>query len=552
MLRCPDCRGRSTLWTWGGITHPPTVKGCDRCDNTGKVVDSRHLRTCIGLNNEKTCDGTGLLLSEQVPRSETNCIGTSADTLHESGDEFVMSYGDFTEDAKWLKDYIPYLRKGRQQLATGDWTDIALTLKPNSLLDTGRVSYRDHIGTFPRWPGFTVKKTGEYIPSFRECIVARPGRVLSSEDFRAGELVTGAQSSKWLVGFSDLGATLLTKDADGNPMDVHSQLAARVLGIPYEDFARNRKLKKFNDTRQASKPFLFGKPGGMGDAKIAITQRRQGPDTPHPTGPSLIEDENGELVPGYKGLRFCLLMGGDGPCGRRKLYEWRDRRITPTCAECIERAMELGQHWRSTFKEYNKYFQFISGCIEDGQLITREMLERWPHLQDWFQVGERLAPGEIMQHVSGRIRGGLDFKQAANGFFQGLLAEISKMAYWQVTRECYDRTYRVPDMLYENSLRSRYRGMQSPLFGSRSIGFFHDELLNEHPASVASDASRRVSEIMRDVMRWYCPDYADAAEAEPTVMLAWDKRATKVEHHGEIQIWTPDHNPKTCTECQKT
>lgn len=374
--------------------------------------------------------------------------------------------------------------------------------------------------------------------------------VLSSEDFRAGELVTGAQSSKWIVGFSDLGTTLLSNDADGKPMDVHSQLAARVIGMRYEEFARQRKVKRYSDIRGASKPFMFGKPGGMGTATIVITQRRTGPDTPHPTGPTLVEDEEGNLVPGFKGLRFCLLMGGDGPCGREKLYEWNEKPCKPACAECLQRAEELGQHWKSTYREYRKYFKYVSECVEDGQLITREMLARWPHLQEVFVAGKRLAPGEIMQHVTGRIRGGLGFCDAANGFFQGLLADIAKESYWQVTRECYDRTVRVPDMLYANSLRSEFAGLESPLLRSRSIGFFHDEFLNEHPRSIASDAAKRVSEVMRDVMRWYCPDYADAAEAEPTLMVAWDKRASKISHRGVIQVWTADHNQKTCLECQ--
>jgi len=242
-------------------------------------------------------------------------------------------------------------------------------------------------------------------------------------------------------------------------------------------------------------------------------------------------------------------MGGEGPCGARKVYEWNEKPIPPACEECLFRAQELGQHWRSTFGEYRPYFNFISSCVDEGQLITREMLDRWPHLQSWFTAGQRLAPGEIMQHVSGRIRGGLTFCDAANGFFQGLLADIAKHAHWQVTKECYDFTLRVPQMLFENSLPSEYAGVQSPLLGSRSVGFFHDELLNEHPIAVASDASKRVSEIMRDTMRWYCPDYADAAEAEPTLMRCWDKRATKILHKGVVQVWTPEHNAKTCKEC---
>jgi hypothetical protein len=548
LLRCSDCKGRSAPWRWGGKLHAPT-RLCTTCNNTGKVVDQRHTVTCSGPDGEKTCDGTGLSLVSSVPRSDTGCVSTSADTLHESGDDFLMRYGDFTEDAKWLKDYIPFLRSARRN-KNGVWMNIPLTLRPNPIVKSGRVSYTDHTQTFPRWAGFVDKESGVYIPSFRECIIARPGYVFSSEDFRAGELVTGAQSSRWLVGFSDLGDTLLSKDADGKPMDCHSQLAAQVIGVPYEEFARNRKQKKYSDMRGASKPFLFGKPGGMGAVRIVIAQRKGGPDTPHPAGPSLVEDENGNLVPGYTGLRFCLLMGGQGPCGREKLLEWRDRPIPPTCAECIDCAVRLDQHWRSTFREYPRYFDYVTDCVELGQIISREALARWPHLQRIFRPDERLEPGQIMQHVSGRVRGGLTFPEAANGFFQGLLADISKEAYWRVTKECYVRHLRVPAFLYENSLRSEFACAESPLLGSRSVGFFHDELLNEHPASVASDAAKRVSEIMRDVMRWYCPDYADAAEAEPTLMAAWDKRASMIVHRGTVQVWTPDHDPKRCAECR--
>ena len=186
MLRCPDCKGRSAPWRAAGTLRAPTCSSCDTCDNTGKVVDIRHRVGCVGPDGQKTCDGTGLELHHAVPRSDTGCVSTSADTLHESGDEFVTAYGDFTEDAKWLKDYIPYLRKARKQCSDGSWQDIPLTFRPNSLLKSGRVSYLDHIQTFPRWPGFTVPATGEYIPSFRECIVARGpryARVTVADDY---------------------------------------------------------------------------------------------------------------------------------------------------------------------------------------------------------------------------------------------------------------------------------------------------------------------------------------------------------------------------------
>ena len=533
-------------WKCAGQIREPTIATCATCANTGKVDDPKHLVGC------ERCDGTGLTLTSVVPRSDTGRIAKGADALHESGNDFVMSYGDFTEDAKDLKDYIPYLRTARRKIP-GGWLDIALTLSPNPMLETGRVSFGGYIQLFPRWPGFLDKESGIEIPSFRECIVARPGFTLSSQDFRAGELVTLAQTTKILVGFSDLGDVLLSKDKNGKPMDVHSMLATQILGVPYEELIAGLKTnRRYKDTRQAAKPPNFGFPGGMGIITFILQARRQGEDTPHPTGPSLVDDGNGNLVPGYKGMRFCVLMGGAGPCGGpgNTTYVWNDQPCAPVCSECARCAVQLKEAWSSTWREMKRYFKYASNCVENGQLITPDMLLRWPWLQEVFHPGQRLAPGEIMQLVSGRVRGAVEFCAAANGWFQGLLSDITKHAYRIATTECYVRGYRVPAMLFENSLPSRYAGMDSPLFASRIPGFFHDELFGEHPSDQASDAAWRISEIMRDVMRWYCPDYADAAEADPTLMVCWDKRASKVMHGGRLVPWTKEHNPKNCNECK--
>lgn len=175
-LQCPACKGRCQPWKSGGKIKPPTVSSCETCNSTGRVPHPViNYINCVGEDFEtKTCDGTGLVLTDDVPRSEKEGISFGRDTCHESGDEFLMSFGDFKDDEKWLKDYLPYLREARvQDPITGEWRDVALTLKPNAVLETGRVSYRGYIQLFPRAPGFIDKQTGEYIPSLRECITAR-------------------------------------------------------------------------------------------------------------------------------------------------------------------------------------------------------------------------------------------------------------------------------------------------------------------------------------------------------------------------------------------
>ena len=125
-LMCKDCRGRSAPWKSGGTLREPTVAECATCRNTGKVPDPKHVVGCIGESGEITCDGTGLTLPAAVPRSDTGRIGKGGDPLHESGDEFLMGYGDFIEDNKWLTSYLPYLRRGRRQIASGGWFDVAV------------------------------------------------------------------------------------------------------------------------------------------------------------------------------------------------------------------------------------------------------------------------------------------------------------------------------------------------------------------------------------------------------------------------------------------
>lgn len=536
-LRCPDCKGRCQPWKAGGQIKEPTIAACHTCNTTGRVPHPNpKMIGCAEFDEDgekvKTCDGTGLYLTEDVPRSDKEGVGKGKDPCHESGDEFLMSYGDFLEDAKDLKDYIPYLREARVQDPDGGYHDIPLTLNPNPVLETGRVSYNGYIQLFKRKPGFW--EDGEYVPSLRECIEARPGYYLASIDYDSGELVTHAQSLLWLTGHSKLAEALI------GGAKVHNMLGATMIGLGYDEFNARAKDKVCKNARQAAKPGNFGFPGGMGPVKMVHQQRIQGPDTPHVNGPNWIKVEGSEdLVKGYKGLRFCILMDDAPACGIRKTTVWRDYKITPTCSACIECAVRLKKLWLQQWPENTDYFDFINGCIDYGQRISPEMLARWPWLQEVFAPGTQLAPGEIMQHHSGRIRGKLDYCAAANGFFQGLLGDLAKAAVRRISRECYDKDYRVPGMAHGNSHKSAYSGIQSPLYGSHIIVFQHDEIIPELLEDNAHDAAMRISEVMIEEMMHYCPDLTPAAKAPPALMRKWFKSAEPTFSHGRLVPWEP-------------
>lgn len=539
---------------------------CLVCDGTGKVASPANPKSkiiCFLLSDngekQKTCDGTGLILHPDVPRSEKEGIGYGRSFLIESGQEFLMNYAEVMEDAKILSVYVPFLRTGRMCITCGrhgtakdphvegcamaGWQDIPLTLRPNPILDTGRVSYDGAIQLMPRKQGF-IGNGGENVPSLRECFVARPGRCFSSEDFKSGELYTHAQSVKWLLGYSDLGTALL------NDVDPHAALAATVLNVSYAEFIKRKKEPKFKGARQAAKCFTFGKPGGISSTKLVISQRAQGPDTPAEGGSVMIDDGNnlGNKVRGYKGLRFCVLMNGSPTCGGigKMVTKWgkRDTPIPPTCRDCLECADHLGDMWLKQWRENKPYFELVGDYVDNGMVITEAMLTRWPWLRTAFYPGQRLEPGQIMQHWSGRLRGGLAFCALANGFFQALLGDIAKLAYRLIARECYDGSVKVPSHLFQGSIMSPYAGVRSPLYGSRPIGFFHDEVFLEHDLAIAHDAATRTSDIMRDCIRYVCPDVGATAGAEPTLMPVWFKQAECVrDEDGRLVLWRPKIGP---------
>jgi hypothetical protein len=484
VIRCRECRGASAAakmtpsvlaWKAG---HP---NGCDACKNQGQYLDPTALVICYGGMEEdpenpekqrkvKTCDGTGFTLPPEVPRSEKEGVGYGRDVLNDSGDEDLIGLAAYQESRKDLEVYCPFFRRARMPVAghgpdcthlkskqkdpcicPGPYKSIPLTLWPNTLVETGRVSYDGIIQLIKRASGYKVMIDGveHYIPSLRECFEARPGYVYSSTDYEAGELVTLAEVCNKLVGRSDLGDAL---NAGKKP---HNMLGASMIGMLYEEYNKRAKEPMCKDARQAAKAGNFGFPGGAGAATLVLQKRKEAIDTPCENGPHWIEDEDGNKIRGYKGLRFCILMDKAERCGVQKTTRWRDRMIAPTCVRCIECALRLKDFWADQWSEMKLYFDYVQECVEQGMLITEEMLTWWPHLRDWYTPGERLAPGEIMQLVSGRVRGGVTFTKAANSFFQGLLADACKAALRRCARECYDRT------LSELEAK-RLRGRQEP------------------------------------------------------------------------------------------
>lgn len=124
----------------------------------------------------------------------------------------------------------------------------------------------------------------------------------------------------------------------------------------------------------------------------------------------------------------------------------------------------------------------------------------------------------IVQVGTGRIRGDVRYTQAANGYFQGLVADWAKAATWEVTRAAYtDPT--------------------SPLFGSRPVLFLHDEIIAEVPEGVAHEAATEMARVMMAAAQPFAPDVP--ITASPALMRRWYKGADPTYIDGRLVPWEP-------------
>jgi DNA polymerase-1 len=487
---------------------------CVSCVGIGKVPSpATNGRTKINCGE---CDGTGLALPPQVPRTPSGEVGIGRDVLTESGDEFLRSFAEYDEGKKIPNTYIPFFRSARPPVAghtegcpsqrtsgrkgactcPGPYYETPLNLRFNPVLETGRTSYDGVIQLMPREGGV------------RECIVARDGYLFSSEDYKAGELITHAQSCIWIVGASRLAEAL------NRGLDAHLAGAASIVGISYEEAVKRKKAgdKQIANIRQAFKPCNFGFPGRMGAGKLVLQQRKGGPDTTAPDGTT------------YKGLRFCILMGAAQRCGEVKVTEWKHRPYPPTCLKCLECATQLREQWLKQWPENGAYFDYIKQIDQSGQPVVQHVSKR---LRGFLQ-------GQVDKKTGEPLNSG---NAIANGYFQGLLADAAKNALMAITRECYDRTHVVRSFTRH---ASRWEGGPSPLLGSRPILFAHDETVCEHPEPVAAEAATRDSEIMEETLRIACPDMDPAVEALPTLMRRLYKGAEPVyDASGRLIPWEP-------------
>jgi DNA polymerase-1 len=171
-----------------------------------------------------------------------------------------------------------------------------------------------------------------------------------------------------------------------------------------------------------------------------------------------------------------------------------------------------------TFVEYAKGFG-----VTITQDRTAELLALWknvfPETRDYFKHISDLTDCEnptIVHPRSGFVRGGVSYTAACNSFFQERASYGGRLALWNLAKEEYvDRS--------------------SPLYGSRTVAWIHDESLTSIPydparPELAAAAANRQAEIMIAAMKTVIPDVA--IRAEPTLFRRFYKGAESVYLNG--------------------
>ncbi len=170
----------------------------------------------------------------------------------------------------------------------------------------------------------------------------------------------------------------------------------------------------------------------------------------------------------------------------------------------------------------------VTLSVAQARDLKRIWFDAYPEMHRFFEYVSERADEPIVQLFSKRIRKGGTYCAKCNTIFQGLGADASQEAGWQIMKACYDEF--------------------SPLYGSRIVLYIHDEYILETPLTAdLTAACHELERLMVEGAKKYLPDVA--IKAPPLAMSVWSKKAELVRNEkGEIIPWKPKHD---CTGFEK-
>lgn len=177
-------------------------------------------------------------------------------------------------------------------------------------------------------------------------------------------------------------------------------------------------------------------------------------------------------------LAKAFNFGAPGGLGVSKFVAWAwdtyRVRLTPA------RVRELKELWLQTFPEIRQYFNWVNRQLNGRDTFT------------------------LVQHVSGRRRGGLGYCDGCNTSFQGMTADGAARAL----RLFHDQSLYNPD---------------HPAYGARVVAQIYDELLVETPEDRVHATGLLLRECMESGMNYFTPDVP--AKVTMEAMYRWTKNA---------------------------
>lgn len=256
--KCKSCGGTGKcepITAWSG--NPADLTDCPFCDGLPHhecIATGRYKSRARMDKTSKDMARLGKMvdwaLGGEAPRTPTGKVKTDSDTIELTGIPLLVEYAQNSQAKKLLDTYLPILYRG---------IDSPILSKPNVLVRSGRTSWKDP--NFQNPPAFGL---------FRECFVARRGKVMCSIDYSGLEMTTLAQVCLELFGHSKMA------EAINAGRDLHLDFAVHMLragghhGLTYEEAAiakgdKDHPLHKdVKAYRQRAKAANFGFPGGLG------------------------------------------------------------------------------------------------------------------------------------------------------------------------------------------------------------------------------------------------------------------------------------------------
>jgi DNA polymerase-1 len=248
---------------------------------------------------------------------------------------------------------------------------------------------------------------------------------------------------------------------------------------------------------------------------------------------------------GYSKLAETLLSGKDphlmvAATILRKPYEWcLENKNLPEVKKARKQAkpanfgfaggMGAEKFVYSTRKqvvaiEGREAWEAMELTVERVRRLKQEWFETYPEMREYLARAGKLCEEDGYANVvtlfSNRHRGRASYCATANNGFQTLGSDIAKTAMWRVAQ-------------------AQYVDRNSPLFGTRTVAFVHDEIIGEARAEIIHEAAFELRRVMTAAANEWLPDVPMVEEKmDPVAMKRWSKKAVqRFDATGRLIAW---------------